>query len=471
MAILKLIALVLALTLNFPILESANAGIADTVQFEKGYRTVKNGWVFVHIEGDPLERGLQYGHLLVRELERAIADIKYMAYINTGKPWEFFVLAAEDVFAPHVPEEYLNEIKAIAEGARDSGLDTSWQEILALNAYEEIFDYWWPKKKRKYRYSHSPSAPEGHCSAFIATGDATSDGGIVIAHNDWSSYVIGQSYNIILDITPADGHRICMQTKPGHLDSNTDFFITGAGIVGTETTICGFTAYQEGGLPSFVRSRRAMQYSDSLDDLMKYLREGNNGGNASSWLLGNIHTGEIVRFELGFRFGGISRNKNGYFIGFNAPEDPRIRNLECCDTGYDDIRRHTGARRVRLTQLMEEHKGKIDVELAKTILADHYDVYLEKPDHPCSRTVDGHYELDDRAFMSDPYRPKAYSPHGTLDGKVTDSTLAQKMSLWARWGNSAGMAFEAEKFLKKHIQYNYLQGHLRDRPTQPWTLF
>jgi len=468
---LKWFVLGLALVSYSPVVEATDIGISAPTKFEKGYRTVKNGWFLVHIEGDPRERGLQYGHLLTPELERAIYDIKYMTYLDTGKPWEFFVKAVEDVFARHIPAEYLEEIKAIAEGARDSGLETSWQEILALNAYEEIFDYWWPKEKSKYQYAPSPSAPEGHCSAFIATGDATSDGGIVIAHNDWSSYVIGQSYNILLDVVPSKGHRIFMQTKPGHLDSNTDFFITGAGIVGVETTICGFDAYQEGGIPSFVRSRNAMQYSDSLDDVMKYLQEGNNGGNASSWLLGDTSTGEILRFELGYRFSGVNRTKNGYFIGFNGPVDPRIRNLECSDTGYYDIRRHTGARRVRLTQLMEKHKGKIDVELAKIILADHYDVYLEKPDHPCSRTVDGHYDLDDRAFMSDPSRPKPYAPHGTLDGKITDSTLARKMSLWARWGNSSGMAFDAEKFLDKHIQYNDLKEHLRDRPSQPWTLF
>jgi hypothetical protein len=213
-----------------------------------------------------------------------------------------------------------------------------------------------------------------------------------------------------------------------------------------------------------------MQYSDTIDDAIKHLKEGNNGGNASSWLFGDIKTGEIVRFELGLEFDSTDRTKDGYFIGFNAPADPRIRNLECSDTGYDDVRRHTGARRVRLTELMEKNYGKIDVEAAKRILADHYDVYLKKENNPCSRTVDGHYELDNRAFMSDPSRPKPYAPHGTLDGKVTDSTLAGKLALWARWGNSSGMPFDADEFLKKHIQYDDLKGYLKDRPSRPWTL-
>ena len=106
----------------------------------------------------------------------------------------------------------------------------------------------------------------------------------------------------------------------------------------------------------------------------------------------------------------------------------------------------------------------------KRILADHYDVYLHKI-NPCSRTVDSHYELDDRAFMSQASRPKPYQPRGAVDGKVIDSDIARKMSFWARWGNSSGMSFDANKFCDKHIQWDYLRPWLNDRPSQPWTLF
>ena len=111
---------------------------------------------------------------------------------------------------------------------------------------------------------------------------------------------------------------------------------------------------------------------------MEIMKKQNNGGYANSWLLADLNTGEIMRFELGLRFFNVERKKDGYFIGFNAPLDPRIRNLECSNTGFADIRRHQGARRVRLTQLMREYHGRIDVDVAKRILADHYDVYLKK---------------------------------------------------------------------------------------------
>ena len=40
------------------------------------------------------------------------------------------------------------------------------------------------------------------CSAFIATGNATFDGRIVMAHNTWAPYFIAVKFNLILFIKP-----------------------------------------------------------------------------------------------------------------------------------------------------------------------------------------------------------------------------------------------------------------------------
>jgi hypothetical protein len=119
---------------------------------------------------------------------------------------------------------------------------------------------------------------------------------------------------------------------------------------------------------------------------------------------------------------------------------------------------------------MEQNKGKIDTNIAKEIIADHYDVYLNKI-NPCSRTCCSHYELDERAFMSQADRPLPYQPRGALDGIVCDTTMAKKMSLMARWGSSCGIPFEKTKYCKQHIQWNEQEPYLHDRLQQPWTEF
>ncbi len=444
----------------------ASTSRSEVLRCGRGYRFERNGWIYVHIEGKPHDRGYQYGYLIADRLSRALKTMKFVTYWNTGKKWEFFKKWAVRLYAERIPLEYMKEIRGIADGASKRGLKVSWEDILLWNAYYELIYYWWPLQREGKFFNQ----PKTKCSAFIATGKYTKDGGIVMAHNSWVDFVMGQYLNVIVDLKPDRGFRILMQSMPGYIYSMSDFFVTGAGIVGTETTIGGFNVYNPDGVHEFVRIRKAMQYGKTLNDYVRIMTSGNTGGYANDWLFGNIRTGEIMRLELGLKYYKVWRTKSGCYIGFNAPLDPRIRNLECSNTGYADIRRHQGARQVRLTQLMRKYKGRIDIDVAKKILADHYDVYLGRV-NPSSRTIEGHYELDSRAFVSIPGRPLPYQPRGTVDGKVLDSKLAEKMSFLARWGSSSGMPFHADEFLRKHIQWEHLKGYLEDRPTQPWTLF
>ncbi len=447
----------------------AGAGEIKTT-YGQGWRVDRAGWVYIHIQGQPFERGEQHGYLAAPELAKIFRSLEYLTYFETGKTWAFFRDAAVKLWEKRLDAEYLEEIKGIAAGAQKAGLKISWEDILAWNGNEELTDYWWPNVMEKYRYVKRIPVKRDHCSAFMATGGATAGGRVVMAHNTWDEFAIGQFSNLILDIVPAQGKRVFMQSVPGHIDSASDFFVTGGGLMGTETTIGGFSLYDENEDPEFYRARKAMQYANSLDEYAALMKKKNNGGYANAWLVADYRTKEIMRLELGLKFTHTEKKKDGWFIGFNAPIDPRIRNLECSDTGFADIRRHQGARQVRLTQLMRQHQGKIDVETAKVILGDHWDVYLGRI-NPCSRTVDGHYELDPRQFMSDPSRPKPYQPRGTMDGKAMDSDMAANLSFWARWGNSSGLPFVAAEFFRHNIQWEYLKGYLFDRPSQPWVQF
>ncbi len=185
-------------------------------------------------------------------------------------------------------------------------------------------------------------------------------------------------------------------------------------------------------------------------------------------MLGDIKTNEIARFEQGLEYTDLTKTKNGYFSGFNAPEDPRIRNLECSSTGYLDIR-STGARRVRWEKLLKDNYGKIDTAIATEMLSDHYDVYWKLTNHPSMRTICGHADVDPAEFTGLSGTPP-FRPSGAFDGKVTCSELARGFSFWARFGRACGEPFDAEKFLERNPQWNWLRGYLKDRPSQDWAL-
>ena len=454
------------------------APIANKKTVPHGSSYERNGWTYISVYGEPKERGVAIGTFCAKAFKEIQTLLAFIVYQDTGRKWEFFVDACTRHIKPTIQRdfpEWFQEMEGMAEGCRLAGTKTTVDEIMAWNNYITLLDSWYPNQKTTnsdIRSSSSPGREGGskdRCSAFIATGSYTKDGKIVMAHNSFTNFVDGQNYNVILDIHPSKGHTILMQTFPCGMWSSTDFFVTSKGIVGSETTIGGFVPY-ENKSPISCRIRQAMQYGNTLDDYVAILLKENSGDYANSWLLGDIHTNEIMLLELGLKYHDVKRTKDGYFYGCNVAFNPEIRNLECVNTGYSDVRRHQGSRQVRIPDMIEEAKGKLDVESAKTILADHYDVYLNKV-NPCSRTICSHYDLDPREYMSDGTRPKPFQPRGAVDGSVIDATMAKNMSFDMRFGNTCGMPFVVKAFCDKHRQWKYLEPYLKDRPTQPWTVF
>ena len=452
--------------------------MSNIIKIKNGLRYDLNGWVYVSIKGDPRERGYAYGKLVAKDMKQVRTILDFVIYTDYGVKWDFFIEAAKKYFSPKIQEffpEFYEEMVGFAEGA-----SMSIDEVVAWNNYFVLTESWWANMPEEEAIavkgsvvSNVSSSKEGgaaeRCSAFIAVGDWTADGKIVCAHNNFSNFIDGQLAKYVIDLKPTKGNRMLMMGFPGWIWSGTDFFVTSAGIIGTETTIGGFIAYKPE-MPISCRIRNAMQYGNTLEDYERMLLDGNSGDYANSWLFGDTNKNEIMRIELGLRFHNTERTKNGYFIGFNAPYDPRIRNLECVHTGMDDIRRHQGARKVRLADLMDVYKGKLNIDAAQKIMADHYDVYLNK-EIPCSRTCCAHYELDAREYMSDQSRPKPFQPRGALDGNVVDTNMAKAMSFSLRWGNSCGIPFDKNKFCDENRVWDYLRPYLEDRPQQPWTTF
>jgi len=441
-----------------------------TTKIKNGLSYEKNGWKYISVKGSPKERGYAYGHFCANDFKDIKKTLHFLMPESYGATWDYFIKEVSLDFKDMTKtdfKEFYEEMEGIAEGCNANGCKTSIDEIIAWNFYCSI-PYWYSTKSQT-RVGKEGGAKD-KCSAFMAVGDWTEDGNIVCAHNSFCDFIDGQYSNVILDLQPEHGHRIIMQTSPCWIWSGTDFFVTSKGIIGTETTIGGFTPYEKR-FPIGYRIRKAMQYGNSLDEYCKILLHENSGDYANSWIFGDTNTNEILRIELGLKYHNIERTKNGFFIGFNSVYDERIRNLEVQNSGFYDIRRHQGARKVRLAELMDEHKGKINIEIAKQIIADHHDVYLKKDNNPCSRTVCSHYDLDAREYMSQSDRPKPFEPHGAVDGFVCDTKLAKKMSFVGRYGNACGIPFIKDEFCKQHRQYENFCPYLKDRITRPWTEF
>jgi hypothetical protein len=442
---------------------------SNDARLQKAYRFQKGGWTYVHLEGAPAEMGFQHGYLLAPEISDALEAIKMFDVHETHRDWEFFRTTAREMLWPHIDAEYQQELQGIAEGVKARGINLDVDDIVALNAFEEVPDYYVPWLNKQQKAANAPKlkAP-GNCSAFIATGSYTKDHQIVIAHNNWTSYLAGERWVVIFDIQPEHGNRMLMDGFPGVITSDDDFGVNSAGVMITETTITQFEGWDPNGKPEFVRSRKALQYANGIDDYVRIIEEGNNGGYANDWLIGDRKTGEIAYLELGLKNTPLWRTKDGYFVSSNFARDPKLIKEETSNFDAGDLSSSMNARHVRWEELMQEEKGKIDVGMAEQFLSDHEDSFEKKKDAD-ERALCGHADASPRGVKE--WGWDAYTPGGAVQGKATDSAMTAKMSFVARAGHPCGEDFLAEPFLERHPEYAWQKPFLHDMKAGPWTVF
>ena len=390
--------------------------------FGPAYRYPAAGWIYLHIEGQPYERGYQHGHLMAREIPEYLA--RCAAVLGTKDHWDDYRTTANALFLRGFDREILEEMRGIADGASDAG--ARWKDrridlldIAVANTTVEMGEL-------ASAVSATPTGLEGlsldappysdhkrdsvkdHCSAFAATGPATRDGKMVIGHVTWWPLTLAEQTNVMLDIKPASGHRMLIQSYPGGIESGTDWYQNDAGVVLTETTI-DQTPFNAAGTPVAFRARMAIQYSDNIDDVVRILSTQNNGLYTNEWIMGDAKTNEIAIFDLGTNHTKLWRssknewfgNTPGFYWGDNNAKDLNVRLEEYPDPRGDPdfIPYVPGPRDTAWQQLYQKYRGQIDEQFG----------FL--------------------AFRTAPLVAVA-----TMDAKVVTADMASHMMVWAEIG-------------------------------------
>jgi hypothetical protein len=449
---------------------AATAASAGSDPRLKGsFREDRDGWAFVHLEGAPGEIGFQHGWYLAAEIDDILKTMAFYFPISVKRDWAFFREAAERMFWPKLDPEYRDEIEGIAEGVRARRPELTYDriDIAALNGWIELAWYYVPYLEAMAKSGAGDNKAPAYCSAFVAVGSYTKDGGAVIAHNNWTEYILGERWNAILDIVPERGQRILMDAMPGFIHSGDDFVVNGAGLLYSETTMSQYKGFREDGTPEFVRARRAAQYGASIDDFVRIMTADNNGAYANDWLVADLNAGEIARLELGLKNQRVWRTKDGYFIGANFPLDEKVIAEE---TTFDpkNTRQSVLVRKARWESLMEANKGTIDVTKAMAFLGDHIDAATGAPADN-SNTLCGHGDADSKGLPEFSWAP--FYPGGAVQGKATSAALAREFKIWARMGHPCGRGFDAAAFGRAHSEWAWQLPYLKDMPAHPWALF
>ena len=417
----------------------------------------KQGWITLHIYGSAFERGYAHGVLLADKIKYNIDLLPFFVNEYYHVPYEEYKKLCIHEIKPNIIrhyKEFYEELNGIETALQEQFIDICVDDLIYWNSIMSF-------------YSHNKKIIKNinRCSAFIATGDATKNKDIVMAHNTHTNYIDGLLQNVILYVTPKNGYAFVMQCSAGNIASGVDWFISSSGIMGCETTIYGINYKPVFGSPFFCRIRKALQYGKNIDDYVECMLTNNAGDYACSWLLGNTNNNEIARFELGLKEHSIQKTFNGVFYGMNSTLDYHLRTIETYDNDIYNISTSTGARRFRMNQLLNNiYYGNISPETAKLILSDHYDVYKNK-EMPNSRSICRHGEFDHEKKSSAPFYP-----FGSSDGKIVNSENAKKMKFIGRFGHFCGRTFNKSTFIKNHPQYNYMEKMMTNMESHDWTL-
>ncbi len=427
---------------------------AAVQRYGTAYRYPQAGWIVLHIEGEPYERGYQHGRLMAQEIAanmRCFASV--LGHQAPGEAWDHTRRLVNALFLRRILPEYLEEMKGIASGAsaagaRIFGRPIDLVDVVALNSWMEIetlddalaalptglegkvFKDAQPRVKTQPR-------PE-HCSAFAATGPATADGKIVFGHITMSGLPAANFSNVWLDIKPAKGHRVLMCAFPGAIQSGMDYYINDAGLLIAETTITQ-TRFNPQGQSEASRIRQAIQYAATIDEAVAILDKENNGLYTNEWLLGDINTNEIALFEQGTAKTKLHRSsKNewiggttGFYWGCNNTKDLELRleTIASVSGRPANLVFHPSDRDQAWQKLYHKYNGKIDVNFAK------------------------------EAFTSPPL-----AAYHSLDAKFTTSDMAKQLKSWAIFGPPLGRTWEPTA----DERHNYPE--IKPLVSNPWTI-
>ena len=398
----------------------------------------REGWIVLQVYGAPYQRGYAHGHLLKKEIHQAKKVFQFLVKHELNTSLSAYMQVVRSRIVPRIQRrfpEFYEEMRGIANGAK-----VTVDFIVAWNSYISLYDFFLQKNQLK-------------CSAFIATGNATKNGDIVMAHTTHTNYADGQLSNIVLYMSPINGTAFVMQTSPGLISSTMDWFLCSTGIIGCETTIAA-TKYTIKLKDLYCcRIRNAMQYATSLDEYETMLTTNNGGDYANSWLLGDINTGEIMMLEIGQKTKNVKRTKNGTFHGMNAPIGPNL--TEFANTmEINDIETSSGARHKRFQELLhDKYKNKIDMDNAKAIITDTYDVLTKEDGSPTGRTI---YKYTDNMY-------------GSVDAKVVNTEIASNLAFWGKFGTPQSQTFSIKEHIEKYPENKEWATVVDDFPKYNWT--
>lgn len=334
------------------VLQSAPASAAPGVE-------KVNGIYVITLEGSPYDMGHQQGSLLKDEIKLVYKQYLYkkvieewtkqIAILGKGGAKAYSdprgtLLAHAKANEPYIPEEYLEEMRGLADGA---GL--KYEDVLILSSHVDYFAIL--------------------CSTFVARGPKTADGALIEGRNlDWAKGGLKEldAYSAVIVRKPNTGHAFASVIYPGIVGDLTT--INDAGVA-VELNFSMAVEEENGdsGVPALILVRMLAQYAESTDQAEKIIRDAKRiaGYNV---VVADGKTGDARLIELTAKTVDTLGFKDDALHTTNHFTTPALEGKNIAAGNFSSS--PSPERYARLSELLIQHHGAITPEIAQTMMHD-----------------------------------------------------------------------------------------------------
>ena len=292
----------------------------------KGYlKTNTDGKKLMHVEGTPYEMGYQHGYLLAEgvqymtsteylcslmmdfAVDMTVSDVKKMflepmiallgwlidpeilaAFVDntsdfileTGR--ELIMMPIIEHNLKYVPEEFIEEMQGVADGATDAGFPTDIENVLLLNmgmdaAVGIIYPFLAIVEsisgiplyiKRLFENFHM-------CNGFVVYDDATTDGRVLMGRDFQFSELGFYETSLLIEQFPNEGYNFVSYGAPGFVGLGTGMNSRGIGIGAQMLTALDLSL--DYGMGLFFTMRNVIQYAGELSEAIDMVRNSKRG--------------------------------------------------------------------------------------------------------------------------------------------------------------------------------------------------
>lgn len=308
----------------------------------------------VKIEGNPYEMGVSFGRqtseILRTKLNRMLKGGN-LAYATADGKTHF---------------TSFNEAACVARKFR-TAVEAKFPEIID---YMRGIAFGARIKEKELETVAFGYIPTTECSAFVIKGRASLEKRTLVAKNADNPYPTKDDDVILVFAKPKDGFSFvgfgAFPELPGYFEGMNErgLTIAGAGVRVKD----GYSSYVRGGnvgAPVPILQTVAYWHSEDVDDALEYLRMVPRGFRGRNLLITDRHDC-VVKAELSFESTNIMNPlvDDGFAAATNHFSSPKMSSL-------NEAGRSSKLRLRRLTKLLRQNYGRIDIERAQCILKDH----------------------------------------------------------------------------------------------------